>query len=167
MEKLRRLLQYLSLGIVSGILIFSSCEIGLGESVDTEAPTIEIASPASGVTIRDDFCISGKWDDDGQIQSLQLSLTPVDSNGKSGSNAALTKAGVVSDNKEGRTWTCVINPVEEGIKDGTYEIKAVISDGGGHSTTITREITLDNTAPVVVLQRPSTEKDAAVSIYLS
>ncbi len=162
MGKLKRLFQYLSFGIIIGIVLFSSCEIGLGSSVDTDSPTIEIVNPSSGVTIRDEFCISGKWDDDGEIKSLILSLTLVDSNGKSGSNAAITKEGSVSEDKDGRFWTCVINPVEEGIKDGTYEIKAVISDSAGHSTTITRQITLDNTAPVVVLQRPSTEKGAAV-----
>ena len=91
MGKLKRLFQYLSFGIIIGIVLFSSCEIGLGSSVDTDSPTIEIVNPSSGVTIRDEFCISGKWDDDGEIKSLILSLTLVDSNGKSGSNAAITK----------------------------------------------------------------------------
>ena len=41
------------------ILFAISCEIGLGESVDTEAPSLEITNPPADAIIRDEFAISG------------------------------------------------------------------------------------------------------------
>ena len=56
---------------------FAACEIGLGSSVDTEAPKIDFADEtvASGAVVRDAFAVFGTFDDDGSIDSVKATLT--------------------------------------------------------------------------------------------
>ena len=64
MKKLRIIL----LSIFS-ILLTISCEIGLGSSVDTEAPALYILNPPVDSIIRDSFLLSGSYTDDGTVVS--------------------------------------------------------------------------------------------------
>ena len=141
--------------------LFFSCEIGLGSAVDTQVPEISIDTPEVGTIIRDSFSFRGTWSDDGSIKEIKLTLKTLENDG-SGSVIYSKSCTIVNNSDSHNTWVCTINPIEESIKDGTYEATVKITDEADHSTIAIRQITLDNTAPVVVLQRPSTEKDAAV-----
>ena len=146
------------------IFLIISCEIGLGAAVDTEAPTVAITSPQAGSVIRDTFAVKGSWSDDGAISSIKVTL-------ESTSNLIdpivydatvnLDEGSLVSG-----TWYCVINPESEGIIDGEYKASVVISDFGGHTTTIPSYLlTVDNTAPLIVLQRPATKVNETADAY--
>lgn len=139
------------------IIFFFSCEIGLGEAVDTMPPEVSIISPAVESIIRDSFLVHGTWKDDGEIDSVLLTLTRTDGSGKSYGPFPATV--INNENKEG-TWNCVINPIPEGgerIIDGTYEVEVAITDKGEHTSTLIRQISIDNTAPLLILQRPVTD----------
>ncbi|MCI5518967.1 MAG: Ig-like domain-containing protein [Treponema sp.] len=146
------------------IFLLISCEIGLGAAVDTEAPTVAITSPQAGSVIRDSFAVKGSWSDDGAISSIKVTL-------ESTSNLIepivydatvnLDEGSLVSG-----TWYCEINPESEGIIDGEYKASVVISDFGGHTTTIPSYLlTVDNTAPLIVLQRPATKVNETADAY--
>ena len=146
------------------IFLLISCEIGLGAAVDTEAPTVAITSPQAGSVIRDSFAVKGSWSDDGAISSIKVTL-------ESTSNfiepivydatVNLDEGSLVSG-----TWYCEINPESEGILDGEYKASVVISDFGGHTTTIPSYLlTVDNTAPLIVLQRPATKVNETADAY--
>lgn len=146
------------------IFLLISCEIGLGAAVDTEAPTVAITSPQAGSVIRDSFAVKGSWSDDGAISSIKVTL-------ESTSNLIepivydatvnLDEGSLVSG-----TWYCEINPESEGILDGEYKASVVISDFGGHTTTIPSYLlTVDNTAPLIVLQRPATKVNETADAY--
>lgn len=146
------------------IFLLISCEIGLGAAVDTEAPTVAITSPQAGSVIRDTFAVKGSWSDDGAISSIKVTL-------ESTSNLIdpivydatvnLDEGSLVSG-----TWYCEINPESEGIIDGEYKASVVISDFGGHTTTIPSYLlTVDNTAPLIVLQRPATKVNETADAY--
>ena len=51
----------------------------------------------------------------------------------------------------------------KGAADGTYQATAYIKDKGNHKTSQSTTFTIDNTAPVIVLTRPSTSAEAASS----
>ena len=51
-------------------ILACSDNVGLGESVDTEAPTIAITYPPASATIRGTFVLSGTWDDDKGVSSI-------------------------------------------------------------------------------------------------
>lgn len=132
------------------LIVFFSCKIGLGASIDTTPPTIEITQPKVNAVIRDKFCINGTWNDDGEIKQVTVSLARTDK-----ASSAIEYVAEVSDNK---TWKCVIDPLDsqKPVLDGTYEATISIADTYEHVTTCSRTFTIDNTPPVMVLQRPST-----------
>ena len=146
------------------IFLLISCEIGLGAAVDTEAPTVAITSPQAGSVIRDSFAVKGSWSDDGAISSIKVTLESTSNFIEQivyDATVNLDEGSLVSG-----TWYCEINPESEGILDGEYKASVVISDFGGHTTTIPSYLlTVDNTAPLIVLQRPATKVNETADAY--
>ena len=128
---------------VLSFVFFSACEIGLGSSVDVEAPKIEFADTTveSGAVVRDAFAVHGKWSDDGSIGSLTATLKNLST------GADIKKNGTMKDG----TWTVAFSPADEAILDGPYELSVVIKDTADHESKISRAFTIDNTPPLVVL----------------
>jgi len=141
-------------------VFFISCEIGLGEAVDTEAPSLTILAPEPDAVIRNAFRFSGEWSDDGEIADLSITLERTD-----GIAVNLgSYPGVIQKSESGaNTWYCVVDPLDKSLPvlDGTYVGTVSIKDTAEHVTIQTRQFTIDNTAPVVVLQRPSTKTGSA------
>ena len=134
------------------IISFSSCdvEVGLGSSVDTRAPELTISNPPSGSVIRDVFYMNGTCSDDGTIESITIDL-------KQTSNSAFSYSHKGTFNQKEGIWTCEINPLSptNQIPDGTYEVIVTIKDAAGRETIRTKQYTIDNTAPVIAITRPS------------
>ncbi|MDY5123043.1 MAG: Ig-like domain-containing protein [Treponema sp.] len=128
-----------------------SCRIGLGASVDTEPPKISISSPSAGTVIRDTFALKGEVSDDKGIKGIEVVLSPTDS---SSSVSPITFTGTYTDDK----WSCIVN--QNQVPDGTYEAIVTVTDNANHATTASRQFTVDNTPPLVVLQRPNSKIDA-------
>lgn len=137
------------------ILIFVSCEIGLGSSVDTESPELTIKNPPADAVIRDAFAISGIWKDDGTIDSISVNMVPIKGGKTQKYNGTFT---VNEPQRDNGTWNIVIKPEESGLIDGDYEAVVAIKDKGGHTTTMARSFTIDNTPPIMFLSRPSTKE---------
>lgn len=160
MKKVRflSLISFVGLVLFGFIFTFNSCEIGLGAAVDTQAPVIEFASDTVGIgaVIRDSFMVYGEWSDDGTIDRLKANLSST-----SGNSLTFEVEGKFETAEDGKgNWNVVFDPLKMNIPDGSYELTINISDKGRHNTKITRALVIDNTAPLVVLSRPSTKKDS-------
>ncbi len=138
-----------------------SCDIGLGESVDTEAPALSIDYPKVGVVIRDSFVVKGTWSDDKSLSSLQIS---VQGTGTDNQNFALPPENVMV-NPDG-SWYAVLNDYGNydyngwKIPDGPIQITATAIDNSNHKTVVTHSVEIDNTPPVLILAKPlSTGKE--------
>lgn len=131
----------------------------MGAAVDTEPPRLEISTPKPDAVIRGDFKIGGNWSDDGTIESVVVTMKRTDGLGTSLEFAAEYKEG---ENDNLNVWSCLINPIATSsqLLDGNYIAQVDITDAGKHTTTKTVQFTIDNTPPVIVLQRPSTKADA-------
>ena len=134
-------------GLVFSLLV-ASCNIGLGEAIDTESPKIDITSPNEGAIIRDKFAIKGTYSDNGQIKSIVLNLNNLVT------GDSKTYDAVYSEN----AYSFTIDPLNEGIKDGNYLANVTITDTYGHVTHVSSPYTIDNTAPVIILSRPESKK---------
>ncbi|MCR5188669.1 MAG: hypothetical protein K6C97_07010, partial [Treponema sp.] len=141
-----------SLLVLLSIVFTVSCEIGLGAAVDTEAPELTITSPETDAVIRDTFAIKGSWSDDGTIDNIKVTLNRTDINA-----SPVDCTATISGNDGSGEWSAIVNPQEQTILDGSYEATVTVTDGGGHTVTKTKTFTIDNTAPLVVLQRPGTK----------
>ena len=141
------------------ILIFSSCEVGLGESVDTENPSVEITYPPNGSVIRGSFTFAGVCADDKGVSKVSVTVRKND-------DASFVKeyeAKIL----DGGKWTCILNEVQDDksptvlqekvfpFADGKYEIKAVAIDSSNRqSDGISRTYEIDNTPPVFIISSP-------------
>lgn len=135
-------------------LVFESCDVGLGESVDTIPPTISITYPPTSSVIRDAFVVSGTWVDDKGVSLVKVTVR----NDETGATVASRFAGlgigrwntsfnVASKDESGK----LIYP----IPDGKYTISVTAMDLSGRiSATSYRSIEIDNTAPVFVISKP-------------
>ena len=137
------------------LLSATSCQIGLGASVDTMPPEITFAEsdadPLSNAVIRGAFVLRGDWSDDGKLKEIKITLS---SNAVS-SSAEIIGTIIEGEDKGSGSWQALINPDDLGLIDGTYDIRVSVKDNGGHISEITRSYILDNTAPVLILSRPS------------
>ena len=87
------------------ILTFSSCEVGLGESVDTENPSVEITYPPNGSVIRGSFTFAGVCADDKGVSKVLVTVRKND-------DASFLKeyeAKIL----DGGKWTCILNEVQD------------------------------------------------------
>ena len=179
-------------------LFLASCEveIGLGEAVDTEPPSLTVyeatANPAdpnykpvpkAGDVVRGYFMLAGQATDDKEIKSLTISFANLSDT----SGEAIT-FNTMPDKLTGE-WAVIIDPAQEianaekaakesdeevvvpvlpdGMKaetkpipDGEYQVTFTVVDDVKHQTIVTRQFRIDNTPPVIVIDRPSSRDDA-------
>ncbi len=146
-----------------------SCEVGLGESVDTEAPKISITYPDAKSVIKDRFVLAGECSDDRMVTSVQVTI--LDSANKPVTGYEL-KAPVVETGKSSQVWSVEINARKEDgsypLKDGKYTFRTIATDGAGRkSAPFERDFEIDNTAPVFVINSPgSTETETSYGSVL-
>lgn len=138
--------------------IFLSCEVGLGDSIDTKVPKVEINSPSADYIVCDEFIISGTWSDDGELKDIDVVLTNTSTKRKYPENDSFKATIIKEGGKDGGNWTCKINPLSESkIPDGSYEVSVTAIDTAGNKSGATRGFVIDNTPPLLSLTRPSTK----------
>ena len=99
--KKSRLFAILAGMAVLSFSLFNSCEIGLGESVDTEAPSLSINNPPTSAVVRDAFAINGNWSDDGSIDGISISLK----------NTETKQTFSFSGSTGNGTWSCFMSTI--------------------------------------------------------
>jgi len=107
------------------ILLNTSCEVGLGASVDVDAPTLSITYPEQGSVIRENFIIYGECGDDKGISHINVTV-----NHMNGEKATVIKTFKAILDETQTTWQANINDwLGEGkgyngweLADGNYVI---------------------------------------------
>ena len=146
-----------------------SCEVGLGESVDTDAPKISITYPDAKSVIKDRFVLAGECSDDRMVSSVQVTILDSSNNPVTGYEL---KAPVVESAKSGQVWSVEINAKNADgsypLKDGKYTFRTIATDGAGRkSAPFERDLEIDNTAPVFVINSPgSTDTETSYGSVL-
>lgn len=146
--------------LVMFLFLFSSCEVGLGSAVDTQPPEITIEYPFVDSVIREEFIISGTCKDETSVNNVNVVFTNINDNSKRYEYIATV------DNKT-NSWHCWVNKQNSNgtysIPDGSYEVSATAIDNAKRTTTVNKTYKIDNTAPVLILQNPSTTIDSTSS----
>lgn len=138
----------------------------MGESVDTEVPTVSIVSPDPHAvfSICGDFLIQGTWKDDGTIKSVVVTLKQ----DKDKKAKEFSYNAVFNEHRDNEhIWQCMIPAASEAeITDGSYLVSVKITDMSGHNSTATSQIVIDNTPPLIALTRPSSASvDTEIDSY--
>ncbi|MCR4821241.1 MAG: hypothetical protein K5873_00020, partial [Treponema sp.] len=141
---------------LSSLVLSCGQDSGLGSSVDTEPPAIEITYPPLAAQIRDTFILAGTCADDKSMKKVEITVT----NTETKEIVDKLEAEIADGEKN---WTVEVNPFDtENNKykysDGNYLFTALAHDGAGHSTSDNRSFDIDNTAPVFVISNPGVIK---------
>ena len=165
---MKRLFRHLLLGIPLLMVLFTNCELGLGEAVDTTAPTISIKYPPAASIIRGTFVLAGECDDDKHVTTVKVTVQDTGTGDVFGPfNATVDK----------KKWRIDLNSYDAAndaysktngweFPDGKYNIEVIAIDGAGRQSGIfSRAYDIDNTPPLFILSKPGSAKIAAPSKY--
>lgn len=160
----KKILNFLLLSSIGSaiFMLFFACSVGLGESVDTEVPKIEITYPPASSPVRDWFLLAGTCSDDKGVDSITVSAENISTN-------KTIVIGTVSPAKDG-SWSIRINEKDENgnfkLKDGTYTFSAVAKDSSKQNSAPNyRTLEIDNTPPVFVIKNPGTTNGSAPASF--
>lgn len=160
----KKILNFLLLSSITSaiFMLFFACSVGLGESVDTEVPKIEITYPPASSPVRDWFYLAGTASDDKGVASVSVSAENISTN-------EITDLGTFTPEKDG-TWAVKINEKDSAenykLKDGTYTFCMIAKDTSNQkSAPAYRTIEVDNTPPVFVIKNPGTIKAGKPSAF--
>lgn len=142
-------------------VLFTTCKnnIGLGGTVDIRPPTLNVLTiyPPAEAVIRDEFTLSIEAEDDSGIASVNANFT------KTGITEQPDSAYTSFDLKkaaDGIHWTAQINSKKDDnsfpLPDGSYKVLLTATDTAGKTVRTESTLTIDNTAPLLILNRPST-----------
>ena len=168
---------FCTLAVIAGVLITSTCNnVGLGESVDTQPPSLAITYPEQNVIIRDSFILAGTCSDETSVKSVTVTVKNTDTGTTYIENA---EAQISSDNK---SWQITLNNAEPAddekseaekektyyagweLPDGKYSVNVIATDKSGKtSDELSRSFDIDNTAPVFVISNPGVVKSGTTS----
>lgn len=138
---------------ITALATLASCEVGLGSAVDVLTPELAITYPATGTIVKGKFALSGTCSDDGQIDHITITVRATEDSG-----TGITRVYPVEYIDEvNHKWLCVIDPADakNALIDGNYEATVEIADKANHKNSKSRSFTIDNTAPVIAITRPS------------
>ncbi|MGP1415582.1 MAG: hypothetical protein ACTTJ6_06630 [Treponema sp.] len=141
------------------LVIFSNtCKnnVGLGGHIDITPPTCQLTFPAESLpTIRNSFTLKGVATDDNIVDKVKVVVKSVDRAWEGAWEVPCT----VEKSGDAWSWRVVLNkPNEDGsfpLKDGKYNITILAYDKDAKEGVTNSVLIVDNTPPVLFLQRPS------------
>lgn len=141
------------------LVIFSNtCKnnVGLGGHIDITPPTCQLTFPTESLPIiRNSFTLKGVASDDNVVDKVKVVLKSVDRAWE----GALELPCVVEKSGNSWAWSVVVNkPNTDGsfpLKDGKYNVRILAYDKDGKEGESTSVLIIDNTPPVLFIQRPS------------
>ena len=144
-----------ALALFAALAFFACDDAGLGESIDTAAPTVSITSPKSSQVLSGLITISGTCYDDKKVGSVSVTVTNTSTNKTVGTYTAVAV---------GNSWSVKVNAPKDGVypmPDGIYSANAVCYDIFGRKSGLaSRVFEVDITAPVFCVTSPnSLDKD--------
>lgn len=162
----------LALICLTSIISVISCEIGMGAAVDVEAPTVDVSYPPENAIVRDTFMAAGQCKDDMEVSSVKVTLYNPESNITYGPYNAIVDS-------KANSWKVSLNQKSPGnvtsvfdsykqweFPDGNYIISAVATDvEGKNSPAASSPISIDNTAPVMIVSKPLAVGNSEPTVY--
>ncbi len=147
------------------LLITTSCEIGLGAAVDTEAPYASIVSPSVKDAVSGDIVVTGTSTDDVKMDHMEIFSM---ANSVTGAKVDLLTGKAIPTSYENGVWQWTFTLKHESgriysydgetfeLKDGTYTLQMKACDqSGSYSSAVSRTFDVDNTPPVFLLKKPN------------
>lgn len=115
--------------------------------VDSTFQSLDLRAPANGATAGGFVCIDGTvWDQCFSNYTVQYRALPAGAFAPVDPANPTYGVGVINDPLA--SWNTA------GLADGNYELRVQATDSCGHSASVLRTLTIDNTAPFVEIETP-------------
>ena len=140
---------------------------GLGSSVDTANPELTPTYPADSAIVKGSFVFAGTSSDDKGVKTIEINVYGTDS-------TTPVYTTTTTPEKSGE-WSVTLNEYDISnanyyngwqFADGTYTIKANAKDASGReSGERSKTVSIDNTAPVLILTKPTSVGSQSAKTY--
>ena len=156
---------------------FFSCEIGLGEAIDLEAPVLKLTSHNASDFVSSNFTLQGEVSDNEVIARVLIDFEEADIHYKlektgnwmkktsTNSEWQTLESSEASVVRNGKTWKWKVNVYASDAKEGTgstYNFTIVANDEVGNASTTSKldcSLVVDENVPTVSVNRPELHID--------
>ncbi len=147
-----------SLFVAAAALLWTTCEVGLGEAVDNEAPTLSVTGPVQASVHKSDIEITGTCADDKGVKSVNIVLNNTGTGKSYSYNGEIDfSAKSASGSYDWKKTVCVEGEDYGILPDGTYVANVTVTDINGRLSGVSSAtFDIDHTAPVFCVTSPST-----------
>ena len=143
--------------LIAVSIFISSCQVGLGGTVDYKAPTVTITSHTSGNSVLNGTTeFSGTWEDDTGVTEIDFTLSKYLKDSQKYEEVDTFKISIPSaeTEKKSGSWSYEFDTTKYPETD--YQLAVVATDTS--KTKSQQQIlafSIDNTAPLIILDKPN------------
>lgn len=159
----------LSLFVAAAALLWTTCDVGLGEAVDNDVPSLTVTGPAKASVWADKVTITGTCSDDKGVKSVNILLK------NTSTGVSYPYSGIIDTSQKSASgaynWERTVNELDPAtgkypLPDGSYVADVTVTDinkrvSGVSSTAFD----IDNTAPFFCVTSPSSLKIDGSKVY--
>lgn len=169
----RNIFKLISVSMIFAFSLFASCEIGLGEAVDTEGPSVTITDPSPRENVMGVFSIRGTVKDDTNLGPLTVTCGGNEWRNIDGTwTVKLENDSTFRPDNDsvwevysgGKAANWQIKNIDFSNKEpGDYEIVVSAQDGSGNTSgesKKSRTVIVDKSAPVVTISSPAHKENS-------
>ncbi len=158
-----------SLVVIASALLWTTCDVGLGEAVDNDAPSLTVTGPAKASVWADKVTITGTCSDDKGVKSVNILLK------NTSTGASYPYSGIIDTSKKSAsgayTWERTVNELDPvtgkyPLPDGSYVADVTVTDINKRTSGVSSTaFDIDNTAPFFCVTSPSSLKIDGSKVY--
>lgn len=158
-----------SLVVIASALLWTTCDVGLGEAVDNDAPSLTVTGPAKASVWADKVTITGTCSDDKGVKSVNILLK------NTSTGASYPYSGIIDTSSKSAsgayTWERTVNELDPvtgkyPLPDGSYVADVTVTDINKRTSGVSSTaFDIDNTAPFFCVTSPSSLKIDGSKVY--
>ncbi len=159
----------LSLFVAAAALLWTTCDVGLGEAVDNDVPSLTVTGPAKASVCRGKVTITGTCSDDKGVKSVNILLK------NTSTGVSYPYSGIIDTSKKSAsgayTWERTVNELDPvtgkyPLPDGSYVADVTVTDINKRTSGVSSTaFDIDNTAPFFCVTSPSSLKIDGSKVY--
>ena len=158
----------LSLCVAAAALLWTTCNVGLGEAVDNDAPTLTVTGPAKASICQGEIDITGTCNDDKGVKSVNIVLRNTSTGASYSYNGEIDTAAKSASGDY--NWKKTVNILDDHgnypLPDGKYVADVTVVDINGRSSGVSSTaFDIDNTAPFFCVTSPKSLKISSAKVY--
>jgi len=158
-----------SLCVIAAALLWTTCNVGLGESVDNDAPTLTVTGPTKASVCSDKVTITGTCSDDKGVKSVNIVLKNTNTGASYSYNGIIDKSSKSANGAY--NWERIVNEKDSvtgkyPLPDGKYVVDVTVTDVNNRTSGVSSTaFDIDNTAPFFCVTSPTSLAISGSKVY--